>query len=52
MVLESGDYVIVASNNDKVYQRAFAVEPVQNTDVEVLTSDLAETPDPLAGSGD
>ncbi|WP_081451370.1 hypothetical protein [Aurantimonas manganoxydans] len=52
MVLASGDYVIVARNNDKVYQRAFAVEPGQNTDVEVLTSDLAETPDPLAGSGD
>ena len=53
MVLAEGDYVIVAKNNDKVFQRPFTVEAGENADVEVLTSDLAETEnDPAAGSGD
>ncbi|WP_206026899.1 hypothetical protein [Jiella endophytica] len=49
MVLAEGDYVIVAKNNDRVYQRPFTVEAGENTDVEVMTSDLAETD---GGSGD
>ena len=50
MVLAAGDYVIVAKNRDKVYQRLYEVKPGENTDVEVLTTDVATAePD---GSGD
>ncbi|MCQ0990097.1 hypothetical protein [Jiella marina] len=52
MVLAEGDYVIVAKNNDRVYQRGFKVEAGEDTDVEVLTSDLISTPDQFGGSGD
>ncbi|MBO0902637.1 hypothetical protein J1C47_03220 [Jiella sp. MQZ13P-4] len=52
MVLAAGDYVIVAKNNNKVFQRPFTVEAGHDTDVEVLTSDLATPDDPEAGSGD
>ena len=52
MVLAEGDYVIVAKNNSKVYQRPFTVEAGHDTDVEVLTSDLATTEAGFPGSGD
>ncbi|WP_312869825.1 hypothetical protein [Jiella pacifica] len=52
MVLAEGDYVIVAKNNNKVYQRPFTVTAGHDTDVEVLTSDLTSTEDVLSGSGD
>ncbi|MBO0663394.1 hypothetical protein LQ948_12180 [Jiella sp. MQZ9-1] len=45
MVLAAGDYVIVARNNDKIYQRDFTVQAGKNTDVEVLTSDIAPSED-------
>ena len=52
MVLAAGDYVIVAKNRDKVYQRLFEVKPGENTDVEVLTSDVAAAePDGSGGEG-
>ncbi len=52
MVLAEGEYVIVAKNRDKVYQRSFDVLPGQNVDVEVLTSSLSEPAETLEGSGD
>jgi len=54
MVLAEGDYLIVAKNHDKIYQRPFTVHSGENTDVEVLTSDIAspDDNDPFAGSGD
>nr|WP_306228871.1 hypothetical protein [Aurantimonas sp. CSK15Z-1] len=52
MVLAEGEYLIVAKNKDRIYQRDFVVEPGVNTDVEVLTSDVASAQDPDAGSGD
>lgn len=52
MVLAEGDYVIVAKNNSKVYQRPFTVEAGHDTDVEVLTTDLANPDDESLGSGD
>ena len=59
MVLAEGDYVIVAKNNDRVYQRPFTVAAGENTDVEVLTSEIAQPEDPaegpldgVSGSGD
>ena len=52
MVLAAGDYVISAKNRDKVYQRQFTVETGHDSDVEVLTSDLAPVSPPTDGSGD
>ncbi|WP_343034022.1 hypothetical protein [Aurantimonas aggregata] len=52
MVLAEGEYVLIAKNRDKVYQRIFEVQSGQNVDVEVLTSSLSEAPDALIGSGD
>ncbi len=52
MVLAEGEYMIVAKNKDRMYQRDFTVEAGVNTDVEVLTSDLLATPDTGEGSGD
>ena len=52
MVLAEGDYTIVAKNKDRMYQRDFYVEAGVNTDVEVLTSDLAAAPSNSEGSGD
>lgn len=36
MVLSEGDYLAVARNKDKTYQREFSVKAGRNTDVEVL----------------
>jgi hypothetical protein len=36
MVLSEGDYLAVARNKDKIYQREFSVKAGRNTDVEVL----------------
>ena len=52
MVLAAGDYVISARNRDKVYQRQFTVETGHDSDVEVLTSDVAPDDGALEGSGD
>lgn len=52
MVLEEGEYLIVAKNKDRMYQRDFVVEAGVNTDVEVLTSDIVAAPDASQGSGD
>lgn len=52
MVLEEGGYVIVARNKERVFQRQFTVTAGENTDVEVLTSDLVDPNDPSLGSGD
>ena len=52
MVLAEGEYMIVAKNKDRMYQRDFTVEAGVNTDVEVLTSDLLAPTDTGEGSGD
>ncbi|MCF6368593.1 hypothetical protein LXM96_06955 [Rhizobium sp. TRM95001] len=39
MVLAEGDYLAVARNKDKIYQRAFSVQAAENTDVEVMMKD-------------
>ncbi|MBB3951323.1 hypothetical protein [Aureimonas jatrophae] len=52
MVLEEGNYVISARNKERVFQRPFSVKAGENTDVEVLTSDLIDPNDPALGSGD
>ncbi len=52
MVLAEGDYVIVARNKDRIFQREFEVKSGENTDVEVLTSDLMDPNNPDVGTGD
>ncbi len=36
MVLAEGDYLAIARNKDRIYQRAFSVKAAENVDVEVL----------------
>jgi hypothetical protein len=36
MVLAEGDYLAIARNKDRIYQRAFSVKTAENMDVEVL----------------
>lgn len=43
MVLAEGDYVIIAKNKDKIYQRDFKVVAGRNQDVEVIASNGAST---------
>lgn len=43
MILAEGQYTAVARNKDKIYQRDFKVVAGQNTDVEVLTSQSANS---------
>lgn len=50
MVLAEGDYTIVATNRDRVYQRQFAVVGGRNQDVEVLARE--GQPADAVGSGD
>ena len=38
MILAEGDYLAIARNKDKIYQRPFTVQAGQNADVEVLLS--------------
>lgn len=52
MVLAEGDYVIVARNKDRLFQRQFAVKSGVDSDVEVLTSDLVDPNSPDIGTGD
>ncbi|MEX6507485.1 hypothetical protein [Jiella sp. M17.18] len=52
MVLAEGDYLIVAKNHDKVYQRQFSVHSGENTDVEVTTADIAADQDGSDASTD
>ncbi|KQT82850.1 hypothetical protein ASG48_14615 [Aurantimonas sp. Leaf443] len=51
LVLAEGDYLVLARNRGKLYQRSFSVEAGRDEDVEVLTSDLA-APENGEGSGD
>ena len=44
MVLAEGDYMAVARNRDTTYQRSFSVKAGEDADVEILLSDLVETP--------
>jgi hypothetical protein len=44
MILAEGDYLAVARNKDKIYQRDFSVKAGRNTDVEVLMR-APQTPD-------
>lgn len=43
MVLAEGDYLAVARNKDKIYQRDFTVKAGRNTDVEVLLKEANAT---------
>jgi len=43
MILSEGDYLAVARNKDKIYQRDFKVTSGQNADVDVLLSAHAQT---------
>ncbi|MGE7369429.1 hypothetical protein ACQKKX_10210 [Neorhizobium sp. NPDC001467] len=43
MVLSEGDYLAVARNKDKVFQREFTVKSGENADVDVLLSSQAQT---------
>lgn len=52
MVLTEGDYVLVARNKDRIFQRQIAVRPGENEEVEVLTSDLVDPNSPDVGTGD
>ncbi|KQT53793.1 hypothetical protein ASG43_18040 [Aureimonas sp. Leaf454] len=52
MVLAEGDYLIIARNKDRTFQRAFHVAAGVNTDVEVLTSDIQPVSPSQEGSGD
>ena len=36
MVLAEGDYLAIARNKDRIYQRSFSVKAAENVDVEVL----------------
>ena len=43
MVLAEGDYVVIAKNKSKLFQREFTVSPGRNQDVEVLMSSQVQT---------
>ena len=43
MVLAEGDYVVIAKNKDKLFQRDFTVAAGRNQDVEVLISNQVQT---------
>ncbi|AOG49796.1 hypothetical protein ASZ97_07755 [Brucella melitensis] len=47
MVLIEGDYVAVAKNKDRIYQRDFKVESGKNEDVEVLANSDSEASDDI-----
>ena len=42
MVLAEGEYLAVARNKDRIYQRAFSVKAAENQDVEVLMKEQPE----------
>ena len=55
MVLAEGDYVIVAKNRERIYQREFKVEAGHNAEVELLVSEAPPaggSPPSVEGSGD
>ncbi len=45
MVLIEGDYVAIAKNKDRIYQRDFKVESGKNEEVEVIANSESEAPD-------
>ena len=44
IVLAEGEYVIIAKNKDRIYQRDFKVVAGRNQDVEVIASEAASSP--------
>nr|WP_199224786.1 hypothetical protein [Falsochrobactrum shanghaiense] len=48
MVLMEGEYVAVAKNKDRIYQRDFKVESGNNEEIEVVASSDYEVPDDAA----
>lgn len=52
LVLAEGDYVVVARNRERIFQRQFEVKAGIDTDLEVLTSDLVDPNSPDVGTGD
>ncbi len=52
MVLSEGNYILVAKNKDRIFQRQVTVEPGADEEVEVLTSDLLDPNNPEVGTGD
>jgi hypothetical protein len=49
MVLAEGEYVIIAKNRDRIYQRNYTVESGHNEDVEVVTTE-AQSSDAAEGA--
>jgi hypothetical protein len=52
LVLAEGDYVIVAKNRGRVYQRALTVEAGHNQDVEVIANENSQKELPLGDISD
>ena len=52
MVLAEGDYVVIAKNKDKLFQRDFVVAAGKNQDVEVLVSNQVQTNNAAVASED
>ena len=44
IVLAEGEYVIIAKNKDRIYQRDFKVVAGRNQDVEVIATEAASSP--------
>lgn len=52
MVLSAGDYVVIARNRERIFQRQFKVTAGEDTELEVLTTDLVDPTNPDIGTGD
>jgi hypothetical protein len=52
MVLAEGEYLIVAKNKDRIYQRVYNVAAGQNEEVELVANGSATPQAPADGSGD
>ena len=52
VVLAEGDYVIVAENRDRIFQRELTVVAGQAAEVEILTTEPTDKPADIGGSGD
>ena len=52
MVLAEGEYLIVAKNKDRIYQRVYNVAAGRNEEVELVANGTATPQPPADGSGD
>jgi len=51
-VLAEGEYLIVAKNKDRIYQRVYNVAAGRNEEVELVANGTATPQPPADGSGD